>query len=288
MKVLITGIGGFIGRELAKLFLEEGAEVIGLYRRSRPELPGLTLVQGDLAEGLDGVPAADLVIHAAAQTHLMQGSVAADYIRNNLQGGLQLNDYLRRTAPGRVIYLSTLSVYGAVETTELIETTPLNQPGLYGLSKYMGEQLLAEVREVVPVTCLRLPGVVGRDYFEPWLGKVLARALKHEPITIYNGDGLFNNIVDPLELFRFIRHLDGIATPRFDQLNLAATEPLVVRAMIEGLLREVGSRSTVEERTSTQNPFTISIEKLARDYGFPSRSTRAMVEAYARCNRRID
>jgi len=290
MKVLITGMSGFIGLELARLFLAAGDEVIGLYRRNRPELSDplgrLSLFQCDLVEGLAKIPAAELVIHAAGHTHLIPGSQAEDYIRNNLQAGLRLNDYLRRTLPQRVIYLSTLSVYGTIEVAELCESTPLNQPGLYGLSKYMGEKILAEVQQQLPVTCLRLPGVVGKDYFEPWLGNVLTKALKDEGITIYNGSGFFNNILDSQELYRFIRHLYERGTPAFDQLNLAATEPLLVREMVNCLLNEVGSNSSISELANEKSPFTISTEKLRWEYSFVPRSTREMVEAYGRCNRR--
>lgn len=291
MRVLITGVGGFIGRSLAQRFLADGWDVLGLYRTTRPcltEGPGrLRLVQVDLAEGMERVEGADLVIHAAAHTHLIKGSVAADYVRNNLVAGLNLNEYLRRTLPGRVVYLSTLSVYGEIDHSPLTEASPLNQPGFYGLSKYMGEEILREISAEVPVSCFRLPGVVGAGYFEPWLGKVLTKALRDEEIGIYNPEGLFNNIVDPTEIYRLILHLPGCGAPAFDRLNLAASEPLSVREVVASLLRVSGSASAVREMTHEKTPFLISIDKLVSDYGFIPRSTRSLVEDYAAVNAKI-
>src|ERR1700750_2773930 len=70
MKILVTGISGYVGSRLAAGRVPEGHEVRGLSRRPPAPQQGVTISEGDVVTGagleraLDGVDVAYYLIHA--------------------------------------------------------------------------------------------------------------------------------------------------------------------------------------------------------------------------------
>jgi CDP-paratose 2-epimerase len=86
MKLLITGICGFVGSSLAEDLLERraGLSILGIdnlmrpgseLNRARLKQLGVTLLHGDIrmASDLDSLPAVDWVIDAAANPSVLAG-----------------------------------------------------------------------------------------------------------------------------------------------------------------------------------------------------------------------
>jgi UDP-glucose 4-epimerase len=287
MKFLVTGGGGLIGGYLADALVADGHEVVATYRKTLPRLsqggtPRLRLIAMDLAQPWPSVEPVDIVIHAAAHTHLIPDSTAWDYVRSNIIGTLNLIRYAQAVRPRLVILLSTLSVYGQVVVNRLDEATLLNQPELYGATKYVAELAMREAATSVPSLCVRLPGVVGQGYFTPWLGQVVQAASRQEPIRLYNPTALFNNVVHLAELRRFILHVAERGLAGWERVHLAAAEPLPVRTVVDLVVSLLGSRSRIlEERPSAKRvSFIISIERLRRLCGFEPATTTAIVRQY--------
>ena len=289
MRILVTGSGGFIGKSLLELLFRDGHFVVAMYRHRRPEVSEfasdrLRLLRADLSGDLPDLPPVDLIIHAAAHTHLIPNSRASDYIQSNVIGMQNLADYARRVKPQLFINFSTLSVYGAVAVDELNEDTPLNKPGMYGLSKYMGEMILGEYAEYFPSICIRLPGVVGPDYFTPWIGTVVRKAALNEAIEIYNPDNDFNNIVDIVELHRFISWVAGRDYQGCDCFNFAAANPLPIRKVVDLILALTDSKSDVQILTTDRPSFVIQTSKLKQVFGFQPAATEEMTRRYVTDN----
>ena len=75
MKILITGVGGFIASQIANRFLSEGYYVVGVDDFSGGKIEnvpaGVDLVEGDLAEQetIDKLPTdCSLILHLAGQS----------------------------------------------------------------------------------------------------------------------------------------------------------------------------------------------------------------------------
>jgi len=127
MKILITGICGFVGNALAEALLEsvEGLTIIGIDNLIRPgsevnraglKRKGAQLVHGDLRMGSDlaALPAVDWVIDAAANPSVLAGvdgsSSSRQLFEHNLIGMLNLLEYLKQTKAG-LLLLSSSRVY---------------------------------------------------------------------------------------------------------------------------------------------------------------------------------
>ncbi len=127
MKILITGICGFVGSTMAKALLanQTDLEIIGLDNFIRPgsemnraplkEL-GVKIHYGDIrnASDLESLPAVDFVVDAAANPSVLAGvdgkTSSLQLIEHNLFGTVQMLEYCKRHSAGFIL-LSTSRVY---------------------------------------------------------------------------------------------------------------------------------------------------------------------------------
>ena len=151
MRVLITGITGFVGSHLADYLLARGdVEVFGVKRwRSRTEnidhLQGrITLFEGDVRD-----PASirrilaevrpERIFHLAAQSFVSTSwRIPGETLANNVQGQINLFEAVRDLSLSARIHIAGSSEeYGLVTREELpiVETTPLRPLSPYAVSK---------------------------------------------------------------------------------------------------------------------------------------------------------
>ncbi len=210
MKILVTGVAGFIGYFTARKLLDVGHEVVGLDNLNEyydPELKrarlrqietrnGFHFVKADLAdraamEALFETERPDRVIHLAAQAGVRH-SIAHphDYIASNLTGFLHVLEGCRNAGVKHLVYASSSSVYGANTKMPFSEHDAADHPlSLYGATKKANEMMAHSYAHLygLPVTGLRFFTVYG-----PWgrpdmaLFTFTRRILAGEPIDVYN------------------------------------------------------------------------------------------------------
>jgi nucleoside-diphosphate-sugar epimerase len=284
--ILVTGAGGFAGGELAQHFARQGHRVLAGYRNTPlwvDALPNLVAVRMDLAEGVPIDEPVQVIVHAAAHTHLDPHARARDYARSNVMGTAALAEFARTHDTRVIVHLSTVSVYGEVHGPAIAANTPFDHPGLYGATKYLAELILADHVNSFASVSLRLPGVVGRSYFTPWLGRLLSRALSDEPIEAYNPLALFNNVVDTNELARCVEYLIGSEIRGSHTAALAASDPVSINQVVSAVVRFADSRSVVRWQSGRRKSFTIDVGGI-RELGFHPVSTMAIIERYVKTN----
>lgn len=135
MRLLITGICGFVGSSLANWFRERepSCEIIGIENFVRPgsetnravlRSRGIRVQHGDVRNPSDfeSLPAVDWVIDAAANPSVLAGvdnrSSSRQVIEHNLYGTVNLLEYCKRIEAG-LILLSTSRVYSIPALTAL-------------------------------------------------------------------------------------------------------------------------------------------------------------------------
>lgn len=158
MKVLITGITGFVGSHLAEYILTNHPEVAvhGLKRWRSPKdnirgiLDKIQLHDGDLRDlsSMVGVLQAtkpDIVFHLAAQSYVTTSySAPIDTLDCNISGTANLLEAIRICGMNPVIHIcSSSEVYGQVakEDLPIREECPLRPVSPYAVSK-VGEDML--------------------------------------------------------------------------------------------------------------------------------------------------
>ena len=171
MRIFITGGTGFVGKALVRRLLAGGAQVRVLARPSPRadalEAAGAEVVRGDLSDTraiARTVEGAEIVYHAAAK--VTGGGSREKFFEANVRGTDAVLQASLRAKPRRIIYLSSIAVYGLAEPDETIdEDTPFDdhpeERDFYGWSKIEADRLIMKFAKhsAVPVTILR-PGVI--------------------------------------------------------------------------------------------------------------------------------
>jgi len=151
MKLLVTGGAGYIGGHTVHSLLRAGHDVVVLDDLSlgrREILPeGVAFIKGStrnpgaldeaFSHGIDGV------IHFAAFKH---AGVSVDEplhtYSENVEGMLRLLEAMVRHQVSTIVFSSSSSVYGDVDTPVIHEDAPKNPVSPYGESKLIGEWML--------------------------------------------------------------------------------------------------------------------------------------------------
>lgn len=226
MRVLVTGVAGFIGFHLARALLARGDVVIGIdnlndyYQVSlkRDRLAALAEVAGNrfafheldfadnaaLNAALTGVQI-DRVVHLGAQAGVRYSIENPHaYVQSNLVGHLNLLELARHRQIDHLVYASSSSVYGG--NTKLpfaVEDRTDHPVSLYAATKRADELISESYAHLfrLPQTGLRFFTVYG-----PWgrpdmmLWNFTRRILAGEPIPVFNhGD-----------MYRDFTHIDDI------------------------------------------------------------------------------
>jgi UDP-glucose 4-epimerase len=190
MRVLVTGISGRIGANLAKALLGAGHEVRGLVwprdlRLGKLQGMDVDSVQGTLASAEDverAVDGVDAICHLGAAFQGGGPFTEAEYFEINVRGTFNVLEAARRR-PNRVsqvLFAGTDAAYdkyipGGMEHPIREDEEPLRPRGWYPLSKVLGEEMCLGYYRAhdLPVTVLRFALTVAGDelldYRQFWL-----------------------------------------------------------------------------------------------------------------------
>lgn len=223
IKILITGVAGFIGSNLAANLLARGHQVVGIDHLGQGSLrnleairdaAGFEFIHGDLNNPLilNG-PRVDVLVHLASQKIPRYSSAQACLDENSRVLKYVLEKCLRDRI--RLVYASTSDVYGKNpnvpfdEESDLVLGPTRVRRWAYALSKIYGEHtILAHHEEYgLEFTIGRPFGSYGPNQHLTWWGGpqavFIGLALKGEALPIH-GDGLqtrtFSYVSDTVDI----------------------------------------------------------------------------------------
>lgn len=212
MRVLITGVAGFIGHGLARLLLARGDQVVGIdslndyYQVSlkQDRLADLREIAGNrfafspldfadmaaLTAALEGTEI-DRIVHLGAQAGVRYSIENPHaYVQANLVGHLNLLELARHRQVAHMVYASSSSVYGGNTKLPFAVEDRVDHPlSLYAATK-KADELMSETYAHLfrlPLTGLRFFTVYG-----PWgrpdmmLWNFTKRILAGDSIPVFN------------------------------------------------------------------------------------------------------
>jgi len=203
-KIVITGGAGFIGSHIAERFvaLYPKATFVLLDKMTYAAdihniLPLVTeervkLIVGDIVDPGTcerAVKGADLVIHAAAESHVDNSfGNSSEFTKTNVAGTHCLIEASRQADVKKFIHVSTDEVYGEVLSGTASEDTAMLPTNPYSASKAAAEMIISGYRKSFnfPVIIVRANNIFGiRQYPEKIIPKFLVALMMGRKLTIH-------------------------------------------------------------------------------------------------------
>ena len=161
MKILITGIAGFIGFNFAKFLLEKKYKIIGidnlndyydvnlkkrrlkqLFNSKNFKFYKVDLIEKKKIKEIFKNNNIDFIFHFAAQAGVRYSiDHPAKYIDSNILGFYNLIENIKNFKIKRLFYASSSSVYGENKNFPLNEKEHIFPKNIYGLSKKINEEI---------------------------------------------------------------------------------------------------------------------------------------------------
>ena len=204
----MTGIGGFIGSAVARRCLADGYEVVGVDDLSsgrEDRVPaGLELIRADLAEkaSVSLLPRdCDAILHLAGQSsgELSFLDPVGD-LQKNVVSTLNLIDFAAKNGLERIIYASSMGVYGATGDQPVAEDHVCAPISPYGIGKLAAERYLWAYRDSIEAVALRMFNVYGpgqdlRNLRQGMVSIYLAQAVSHGVVEVRGSTDRFRDFV---------------------------------------------------------------------------------------------
>lgn len=204
MEVLITGGAGFLGAKLARQLLAKGtlADASGkqqaITRLTLLDMvaaqgfsdPRVNVLTGDVADAATLArvitPSVQSIFHLAA---VVSGEAEADFdlgMRINLDSTRLLLEQARKNGNRpRVVFTSTVAVFGGDMPPKVLDSTPATPQGSYGSQKAMCELLVSDFsrKGFVDGRSLRLPTISVRPGKANKAASSFASGIIREPLN---------------------------------------------------------------------------------------------------------
>jgi nucleoside-diphosphate-sugar epimerase len=159
LKTLLTGASGFLGQAILNCFDKERTTSIG--RQSSNNI-----IQ-DLSKPFKLNEDYDLVIHCAGKAHSIPNNEKEEkeFFEINERGTQHLINALEENLPKRLVFISTVAVYGDSATSLIDEDHDLLGSTPYAKSKINSEKIIKKWSENkgVEYLILRLPLICGKN-----------------------------------------------------------------------------------------------------------------------------
>ncbi len=250
MKILVTGGSGFIGCNLVRRLIKEGAKVRVFDNFSTGKRQNLADTNGDIeifegdlrdfAQVLEATKGVGIIFHEAALPSIIR-SVKAPNTTNdvNITGTLNLLEASKVNKVKRIIYASSSSIYGDSLTLPKREDMIPNPLSPYAVSKIAGEHYMKVFQRLygIETIILRYFNVYGpyqdpKSEYSGVIAKFITAFLNNKPITVY-GDGEqsrdFTYVDDVVEA----NILAANAEVSGEVLNVAGGNKFTLNKMIE-------------------------------------------------------
>ena len=286
-KILITGGAGFIGSHICEHVCAAfpDSEVVVLdkmtyaadfrYIMDLVASNRMQLVVGDICDYrlcrklVDGC---DLVIHAAAESHVDRSFHSSIlFTQTNALGTHTVMEACRDASVPRIIHVSTDEVYGEMLTGDCTEAQTLNPTNPYSASKAAAEMIVNGYIHSfkLPVVIVRANNIFGtRQYPEKLIPRAIMSLLTGNKIPLH-GDG--SNIRHYLSAYDFADALTLLADVGkvHEVYNIGSEEEYSNKDVVRMICREFNadfdaSVKFVGDRPFNDRRYAISWDKISK------------------------
>ena len=298
MKILVTGAGGVLGRNLVTVLRASDHTVFAATRQSG----GNVLWDLNSSDFPDPDPQVETVVHAAAKRGHYGGELTdADLLfQTNVIGTLRVAQWCSARKVERLILISGAIVYGQWDTHPKSETdTPVPwAAGAYAVSKY-GSELAAMLLSQLSckLTVLRLSSLYGPEYRTSLIHRLLHQGRSEGRILL---SPPVDDAFDLLHVDDAVRTMaTAVQQPRDGVFNVGGGGTVTLHELATLCAKATGASLMIRKGTQARPPRTINwvddmrarrhfshTNRIDLRNGVASIATRAVGRDRVRCNDR--
>jgi len=265
--LLVTGVAGFIGRYVARYFIEQGWSVIGT-DNAPPENAPLANLKAyhrlqlpDPALGtLIASYSPQVFIHCAGRASVGASVTdpASDFYGNTLLT-LEVLNTLRLNAPQcKFIYLSSAAVYGNPYSLPIKEEHLPSPISPYGFHKLQGEQLCLEFSKVygMATASTRIFSAYGPGIRRQVMWDICHKAIFQDSITLQGTGQESRDFIHALEIAKSLFIIANKAPMQGEAYNLGTGIEVTIAELAELLLEALDYQGSLQfdGKVSVGNP----------------------------------
>jgi nucleoside-diphosphate-sugar epimerase len=260
LKVLITGATGFIGARLAETLIKTGHDVRGLAQQTSDtsllKKLDVEIVRGNIRDAVamkNAVKDCQCVYHLAAKKTKDRLSKKQYYV-HNVEGTKNVAQAALSAGVSRLVYASTIGVYGTLRNSSIDENTAPKPDSFYRETKLGGEKEIVRLHREngLPAVVARLGTIFGPGSCS-WLD--LCHKIVNGNLRIIGTGENYDQMVYVDDLVEGLRRCGETRCIEGRKYILAGAEPAKLRRVLEILAEELGADRFLE--TLSAGPFRV-------------------------------
>lgn len=244
MKILITGVNGFIGRNLAEHLISEGNEVHGLDRSKNSYIKLDKYYMKDIQNEFSLSEEYDYIIHLAA---ISRTNVDVDYNYETIRKA-NVDGVINTIASckfKKFIFFSSVLVYSR-NKLKISEDSEICLDSLYSKTKYEAENVIKKLLSEEQYIILRLANVVGVEQkYVAFMPIFFEKAVKNEKINIFVPANKIMQLLDVDDLSQLIVKIVKKKNNAYGIYNVAPKEYISIAELVNKILQVTNSKSDV-------------------------------------------
>lgn len=257
MRILITGVAGFIGYSLANEMLKNKKNIVfGIdnfskysgrdikklrvnilkkfinFRFQRIDINYVSKIENFFKKNYF-----DIVIHLAAEVGVRYSIMRPDkYIKTNINGFFNIVECLKYNEPKKFLFASSSSVYGDCKSFPLKETQNLYPKNVYALSKKNNEEIANIYSKKYKTKFIGLRfftvfGELGRP--DMFFFKLLLAAFKNKKLSVNNFGNHYRDFTYIKDVINILKKLLSVKlTKKYQVLNICSSRPIYLKKFI--------------------------------------------------------
>jgi len=257
MKILITGVAGFIGYSLANELLKKKKNVVLgidnfskysgrdikklriniLKKSSNFRFRKININYINKIENLFKKNYFDIVVHLAAEVGVRYSIIRPEkYVETNIKGFFNVIECLKYNEPKKFLFASSSSVYGDCKSFPLKETQNLYPKNIYALSKKNNEEI-ANIyskkykTKFIGLRFFTIFGELGRP--DMFFFKLLLAAFKNKKLSVNNFGNHYRDFTYIKDVIKILTKLLSVKlSKKFQVLNICSSKPIYLKEFI--------------------------------------------------------